>query len=165
MDVTQAANLQVASLAEQALKIALVSEQPDLLRVREELGEEADIANERAIAMRFAEKVQRDGCPPSYGTFYASYCEAMQAGEIQLPPAIPAADPMLFQSAEELQAFSELPRQKMEQELNKLRPAQSRNIADQLLTGEGSYRWNVTHHEDSGDTEALAAMRKQIMGE
>jgi hypothetical protein len=151
MDTTQAANLQTAALAEYALKATLGSNHPDLMRVAQELGEEIDLQNAQAIDTRFMQKIQRDGCLPTYGTYEACYCEALQAGEIQLPLAAMSVN---FQTAEEVQAADREQR----------RSLGSRNIADQLLTGEGSYRWNVAHREDSGDTEALAAMRKQMGG-
>src|SRR5438445_2883302 len=92
MDAIEAGNLEIAAFAELTLKSALASEYPELTRVAAELGTGVDMQNEEAIARRFVEKVQRDGCPPSYGTYNACYCEAVEAGEIKLPPPIPQID-------------------------------------------------------------------------
>ena len=92
MDALEASNLEIAALAEYALKNELASHYPDLTRVAGELGVDVDVQNAQAIDTRFMQKVQRDGCPPSYGTYEACYCEALQAGEIKLPSALPQID-------------------------------------------------------------------------
>lgn len=170
MDATTIANMQIASLAEHTLKTALASNHPELTRVADELGADVDIQNEQAISRRFVEKVQRDGCPPSYGTYEACYCEALQAGEVQLPAPIQPPDPAMFQSEEEAQAFGKLSAAQMAEQLRGIQQARApRNIATDLLTGEGSYRWNLANKfggiSAKDIDESLAALRAGFTGD
>jgi len=57
MDAIKASNLEIAALAEYALKNELASHYPDLTRVAGELGVDVDVQNAQAIDTRFMQKV------------------------------------------------------------------------------------------------------------
>jgi hypothetical protein len=146
---------------ERSLKQNLVMRHPELLRAPTV---EADNGNAQAVEAIFLEGVNRGEWDFVDADFEKAYIIASSRGEIVVlpePPPIPGG----FSSPEEF--VQKAPLKQVQETLRNIETSKlPRNYAAELLTGEGSYRWNAARNFEQPQMteEALAALRNGMGG-